>query len=135
LPAIEAMRDHLARHPLQAEEDALAIDAHDAIPVLFGEIHDVGAPRDAGVVHEDVDLAERVHGAAGHRVDALEVPDVGAERQRLAPERADAVGGGLGGRLLEVDGDDMGAGVSQRQRRRAADAACGAGDHRDSISE
>jgi len=44
--------------------------------------------------------------------------------------RADGVGGRLGRRFLEVDGDDVRAGASQRQRRRAADAARGAGDER-----
>ena len=74
-------------------------------------------------------------GPAGHRVDTLEIPDVGAEGQRLAAEAADGVGGRLGGRLLEVDRDDVRAGPRQRQRRRAADAARGAGDDRDPIGE
>src|SRR6267378_4072620 len=48
-------RDHLARHALQAEEHALGVHAHDAVPVRLGELHDVGAARDARVVDEDVD--------------------------------------------------------------------------------
>src|SRR2546428_3228716 len=127
--------DHLARDALQAEEDALAVDPHDAVPVLFGEIHDVGAARDAGVVDEDIDLAEGVDGLADHPVDALEVADVGPEGQALAAERADGVGRRLGGPLLEVDRYDVRAALRQGQRRRAADAARGTGDDRDTIGE
>src|ERR1043166_6392255 len=46
-----AARDHLARDALQAEDHALSVDAENAIPIVLGEIHDVGAARDARVVH------------------------------------------------------------------------------------
>src|SRR5262249_59750861 len=56
-------------------------------------------------------------------------------RECLAAERADGLGRRLRGLLLEVDGDHVGAGPSQRQRRRAADAAGGARDDRDPVAE
>ena len=48
----------------------------DAVPVLFGQVHDVGAPRHAGIVHQNVDLPERVEGGAHHAVDLLQVADI-----------------------------------------------------------
>src|SRR5262249_61088844 len=81
--------NHLARDALQAEEHALAVDAHDAVPVDFGEIHDVGAARDAGVVDERVDAAEGVGDLAHHLVDGGDVADVGGEREAPASERHD----------------------------------------------
>src|SRR5262249_61097635 len=90
-----AAGDHLPRDALQAKEHTLAVHAHDAVPVLLGEVHHVGAPGHPGVVHEHVDPPEAVDDPADHAVDALEVPDVGAEGQPFAPERADGVGGRL----------------------------------------
>src|SRR2546428_1005107 len=115
--------DHLARDPLQTEEDALAVDPHDAVPVVFGEIHDVSATGDSGVVHEHVDPAERVGDATDRPIDAREISDVGTERETLAPESAHGAGGGFDGALVEIDGDDVGATPRKRQRRRLADAA------------
>src|SRR5437667_444348 len=103
------LRDHLAGHALQAEEHALGVDAHDAVPVRLGEVHDVGAPRDAGVVDEHVDPLERGHRAPHHRVDGGEVADVGLQRQAAAPQARDGVGGGLGEPGVDVRGDDVGA--------------------------
>jgi hypothetical protein len=65
----------------------------------------------------------------------LRSPTSAPKGQRLAPERADSVGGCLRGRLFEVDRDDVRAGPPQRQRRGTADAARGAGDDRDPIRE
>src|ERR1700730_12217138 len=47
--------DHLPRHPLQAEEHTLRVDAREVLPVRLGEIHDLGAPRNDRVVHVHVD--------------------------------------------------------------------------------
>ena len=56
---------------LQAEEDAFGVHAVDAVPVSLGDVHDVGATRDAGVVEQDVDLTERFKRLAHHAVDVF----------------------------------------------------------------
>src|SRR5581483_12136511 len=62
-------RNHRARDGLQAEEHPLRVHTMDAVPVGFGDIHDMGAPRHAGVVDEDVDAPVLGHGAVDHALD------------------------------------------------------------------
>src|SRR6266404_2272478 len=101
-----AAGNHLARHALQAEEHALAVDAHDAVPVGLGEIHDVRAPGDAGIVDQHIDAAERLDHAAHHLVDARQVADVGGQRQAPPAGGGDRRGGLLGCGLVDVHGGD-----------------------------
>ena len=117
-----SFRDHLPRHALQAEEHALGVDAMDAVPVGLGQVHDVGAPCDAGVVHQDVDLAERRQCLLHHGVDLAEVADIGRHRHRAALERGDGIDRCLRPRRVDVGGDNLSAGLGQRQSACAADA-------------
>src|SRR5207244_13099202 len=102
-----------------------------AVPVGVGELHDVGAAGDAGVVHEHVDAAQGLHDAHHHLIDGGDVPDIGGDGHALAAGRADGGGGLLGGGLVDVDGGDVGPGPGEGERGGVADALAGAGDERD----
>ena len=99
------------------------------------EIHDVGAPRDARVVHEDVDTAERRHHPAHHLVDGGHIAHVRVESEALATERGDGIGRGLGRAAVGVGGDHVGSRPGQGQRSRVADAVARSGDDGDSLRE
>jgi hypothetical protein len=130
-----AARDHLAGDALEAEEHALAVDAHDAVPVRLGEVHDVRPPGDAGVVDEHVDPAEGGGDLADHPVDAGQVADVGGDRQAPPAPGRDAGGGLLGGGPVDVGDCHVRAGIGERQRRGVADPLAGAGDDRNPPAE
>src|SRR5712664_1863583 len=60
--AFLAMRLHMRKEDLQAVNKPLKIDADDPIPVRCGDAYDRTRPRYAGIVAEDVDVAERRKG-------------------------------------------------------------------------
>src|SRR5207244_9942736 len=99
--------DHLAGHALQAEEHALGVDAHDAVPVRLREVHDVRAPGDPGVVHEDVDAAESRHHVLDHLVDAPEISHVRVEAEAPSSHRRHRIGGPLAGARVAIHGGDV----------------------------
>jgi hypothetical protein len=71
-------------HGLAEEEHGLQIGVHHRVPVVLGEVDAVGAADDAGVVDQDVDLAERGDGLVDHALDRLDRAEVGLDRQELA---------------------------------------------------
>src|SRR6266567_2529253 len=85
----------------------------------------------AGVVDEHVDPAELLRNPFGHRLDALTVGDVGADRDR-ARQR---VRRRLGGRLVQVSDDDGRPLRGQLAGDRLADALPAAGHDRDLVVE
>ena len=115
---------------LAAEEDALGVDSLHAVPRVDARLEHgrVVARRDPGVVVEDVDAAEALGGRSHHRLDARLVGDVDLLRECVAAQR-----GRLAWPRLEVDvGDaDRRALLGEEDRRVAAHAAAGAGDHAD----
>ena len=92
-------------------------------------------PENAGIADQDVEPAEALVQRKPEPVDALVVLEVERHQRGGAAERLDRVV-----ELLEPadgagDGDDVGAGLRQRERGRIADAARGAGDERDAVGE
>jgi hypothetical protein len=87
---------------------------------------------DAGVVHEDVDDAERLHGLVEQRAHLLLVADVGLDDDGSPSRLLDALagtGGAVG--VLEVAEDDIGTFLCELHSRRLADARVRTGDDRD----
>src|SRR5882672_369292 len=74
--------DHLARGALQAEKDTLGVDPVDAVPIRFGQVHDLRVAGDPGVVDDDVEPAELGDGARDHRVDARHIAAIGLDGDR-----------------------------------------------------
>ena len=126
---------HAAADRLGQEEGGLQVDVHHLVPVLLGEVERVGAADDAGVVDQDVDAAERLH-AAGTRRRAIGSVrgQVGLDRQEAAARAPATCALGLG-RRRAADGDDVGAGLRQRDGDALAEAGVGAGDEGDLAGE
>ena len=120
--------------------DALEVHADHRVPVLLAHVEDHPVAQDAGVVDDDVELAEGVEGALDDALGALEVGDALAVGDGLAAHLLDLVDHLLGRAVVgaagavevraEVVDDDLGAVLGHQQRLFAADAAARAGDDR-----
>ena len=82
-----AAGDHLLRGALEAEEDPLRVDPVHPVPVVLGEVHDVGAPGHPGGVHDYVEVAELGDDSAHHAIDVRDVAHVRLDRHRPAARR------------------------------------------------
>src|SRR5262249_27812037 len=111
------------RGGLPDEERALQVHAQHAIEVGFGEVEEVRGMDDAGVVDENVEVAEGAAGVCDHALGALGVADVGSEEARVA-ERAS---GGLTGGGLDIGDGDLRAFGEVAPGDREPDAARAAG--------
>ena len=132
-PAAAALRDHLLRRELRAEERALQVDVEDLLVLLLGGVEDAGARLDTGVVHHDVDPPEPPERAVDQLLQVGDLAHVGLDAERAVAERDDLALEILGGlvRVRDVVDDDVGALGRERERDRLADAAVAAGDDRD----
>ena len=118
-------------------EVALQVDAHDGIPLLFRGAHQHAVTQEAGVVHHDVEPAERVDGRADQALGAVPVGHVVAVDDRLAthgPDGIDHLTGRAVGAARAVSGadvvdHDLGAVPGELQGMTAPDAAPSTGDH------
>src|SRR5262245_8776462 len=68
-----AGRWHGRERAVGAEEAALDVDGHDAVPVLLAHLLDLRPQQDAGVVDEDVELAVSLE-RRGHRRPPVGLP-------------------------------------------------------------
>ena len=125
--------DHRRGERVHPVDDAPEVDVDEPAPP--GEVAEHPAPAaDARVVHEQRDLAERLAGEVPQGFDGLEVADVDdAEAHVLLLGRRlrDPRVSGLERRGVGVRENDFHARPREALRRREADAAGGAGDHRD----
>ena len=112
---------------------------HDRVEVFGRHREHHLVAQDAGVVHEDVEAAERVERGADDVLGALEVGDAVVVGDRLAAALRDDVdyfvGGPLvgalaGDRTAEIVDDDLGAVVGELHRLAPADAVARPGDDR-----
>ena len=134
LPGCVAL-DHVASGELRELEDAGEVDLHDFEPVFEGVLDGVVADDGAGVVDEDVDVAE---GGFGFGEELL-----GGRwwwrgrpggRGRVPPSGGDGGGGVGGGAAVAVDGDG-GSGLRERGGDGGAEAGGGSGDEGDFVVE
>ena len=79
----------LPRDGLGDKERAAQVRVEHQIPVVPGDIERGFANVAAGVVHEDVDLAEMRDGICGHLLDALVIANIECERQDSSAQRFD----------------------------------------------
>jgi len=119
---------------------ALEVNRDDRVPLCLRHVHEHAVAQDAGVVDQDVEVAERLHGHVDHALGALPVGDVVVVRDRLAAHGLDLVHDllcrrGVVARAVvgaaEVVHHDLCALRGEEQRVLAADAAPCAGDDRD----
>ena len=104
------------------------VDVQHHVPLVLGHPPERAVARDAGVVDDDVDAAVALAQVGGELVRRVLVGDV--EQQRGAAELVDQLGEVVALRG-DVDADDVGAVARQHAGDGGADAARGAGDHRD----
>ena len=106
----------------------------DALEVLEARVEVVDVVVERGVVHEDVDRAERLHRFVDAVLRGVGIGDVGLDEDRvaLAFERLHRVGRAL---LHHFGHHDLGALGEEPLGVREADALPGAGDDRDLVLE
>jgi hypothetical protein len=84
----------MARRGLAAQEGALEVDAHDAVEIGLGDIEEIVAMDDTGIVDEDVDVTEHVERRGYQIVHGEPVADIGADEAHLAERGQFLFGGG-----------------------------------------
>src|SRR5262249_40614258 len=108
------------------------IRVEEGVPGRLGEVEKRSAREDGGVVHEDVDRAERALGIGHEAPRLLGLGDVSADRRGLAAEGDDLRRRRLGGRLVvQVIERHVGPGLGESDRDGAPDTALGARDKHD----
>ena len=126
---------HAARDGLRDEEGAAQIGVEHQVPVVPGDVERGLAHVAAGVVDQDVNLAERRSGCFRHVADAGLVADIERERERAAAEGFDlGLEGRQVGRIAAGD-DQVGARAGEGAREILAEAAARAGDDGDLAGE
>ena len=122
----------------------LEVDGDDGVPLGLGHVDDHPVAQDAGVVDQDVEVAERLDRRVDQALGAFPVGHVVGVDDGLAAEVADLGDDLLGRRRVltvtvvgatEVVDDDPGPLRGEQERVLAADAASRSGDDRDSTVE
>ena len=98
----------------------------------YSQVRQVRFAADAGVVDQDVDPAERLHGRVDETCGRRGIANVGERSRRAPAPGADLLGDGvgLGACALRAD-EDRGTAVRERERNGAADIPCAPGDDGD----
>ena len=122
------MCDHVPPRRLAEEEHRFQVGIDDRVPILFGEVHRVGAPDDARVVDQDVEPVELGDGFVDDAADRLDRRQVGGDDLRLPPQIANARHGVFGRRA--ADTGDVRTGRGQGDGDRLTNTGVGAGDDR-----
>ncbi len=128
-------RDHAFRDRLRDEERALEVGVDHLVPVGLGLLEHALGHRDAGVVDQHVDRAERVLDARDRTLDARVVDDV--QRDACDPAASSGDLALQGSKLVELTGGeaDRGAALRQDPGEPLAEPLRGAGDERDAAGE
>ena len=126
-----APRDHAGlAHRLAHQEDAADVQVHHLVPGFERVVLGRRAPGGAGVVDQDVDLAQALHRLVADLLDLRRVAGVGGH-----PARVDALGLQVRGGLFQVGRlargeQDLRAGLAQALGDLQPQAARAAGDER-----
>ena len=102
----------------------------DTIPIRLGDIHDVGAAGNPGIVDQDIDLAERRECFPHHTIDLLQITNIGLDCQGASLGSLDSLRRRASLLAVDIGDDDMCPGLGERQGRRSAYSAAGTGDQR-----
>jgi hypothetical protein len=127
--AAAALRAHLLRALLDADQNPEAVDAHDLVELVLGDVHHVLRLRDARVVEQHVEAPELADGGRNRVADAGAVGDVASDADRLAAGTGDLACDRVGSFLIEVGDRYGGALRAQAEGDPAADPATGSRDH------
>jgi len=114
-----------------AVERGLQVDVQDEVPDLVVHVVEGLVPGDAGVVDQDVDLAELVRGRIHHPAGLLHVHRVVGRDQHLAAGVLDGLGRLFSRLGIDVVHHDGRALLGEQLRRGRSDPPAGAGDDGD----
>jgi hypothetical protein len=121
---------------LRAVEDAVEVDAEDLAPRGVIHLHEALVGVDAGVVHEDVEMAELFQNFLGHAEGVRVIADVGLRQHRLAPHLLDVLHDVTRRSLARhVVHRDVSAFLGECERDGAPDSARASGDERGATLE
>ena len=117
-------RPHHGQNGLRAQERRFQVHRDGAVEIVLGQIVDAAHDRDAGIVDENVDRAERGGGLFDHARNGRSLRDVGRDRDGAAAASLNLRDDRLRVfRPLAVIDRDRGAQFRERQRNRRTDAA------------
>ena len=125
-----AAADHDRHGHAGGDEHAHQVDLDVPAPAPLALLEERTPGDPAGVVDQDVDPPEFLVGRRHHRADLLALHYVGGNAERLAAHVADAPGGLLAARGLDVGDHHVGAVLGERQGDPLTNAAATAGDDR-----
>ncbi len=123
---------------------AVHVDVHDDVPFFLGHVHEDPVAYDAGVVHEYVEVPERLDRGAHHVVATVPVRHVVGVGDRLAAHLLDLVHDPLSrcavvaravDRASEIVDHDLGAFAGKQERVLPTDPAARTGDDRNPAFE
>ena len=119
----------------RGQEEALHVDAVDPVELLLGHVeHRLVAVRRAGVVDDDVEVAERRRARSGRaRATSASLRHVAGAEPRAAAGRDDLLRDALAARGVDVVDDDLRALVREALGDALAEARAGAGDDGDLV--
>ena len=108
---------------------AAQVDVEDAVVARRIDVHDLHRLRDAGVVDQDIDVAERLDARVDGGFALVELGDVANEADMIAAKRGCRLNGGV---AVDIENGDAGAVFGEQPCGCKADAvlACSAGNNR-----
>ena len=118
------------------------VHAHDRVPLFDARVHEHSVPENPGVVHQDVETTEGLHGVTNQVSRGLPICDVGRIGDRLTAESPDLGHDLIGRRSICPLAISCGAQIidhnssalgRELERMRATDAATGAGDDHNAL--
>src|SRR5579883_315064 len=131
-----ALHPHVRDDGAAREPGPAQIDGHQLVPFLRVDLVETETRhRDRRenrcIIHEDVDLPELLHGAAGHRFGPRLIGHVGRDRDRPESALFELLGDGVAGARVELGDHDRRAFGGKTARIRSSDPVAAAGDDRD----
>ena len=121
--------EHRPAERLGAAQVARDVDVHQLLPVFNRQLVESSGPQNAGVVDQDIALAESICDRFGGLGDTGIAGHVALDGSSLAGFIAvDFAHGFFGGFRIDVERGDAGTDACEFERRRATDATARSGD-------
>ncbi len=133
--AAAVLADHDFRGSLRGEERCFQIDGEGGVEFLFGDVEGQIGEAVAGVVDEDVELAEMRGGVGYAAGDLIEVGNIHLQRKGTAAHGFDFAREIAPGGDIAQAKSDVGSGMGKREGNGASQAASRGGDQGDFAGE
>src|ERR1700677_4099618 len=123
--------EHLLAKYLAGAKSSGEVGVENGDPILFRHGECGGALDSAGTVDQNVDFTELVNSRITYPLQRSAVANVGGEAKSLAADCFDRCGSFIHLLLASGRGNNIGAGLSESERKRATNAGCSSGDNGD----